>query len=61
MLQLLCNARTSRLFAEGGNFTATEIDTYRRNVEQEASNIAKIEGTIMVDLEVMETLSIQQV
>ncbi|XP_032904552.1 coiled-coil domain-containing protein 180 [Amblyraja radiata] len=52
--------KSLRLFAEGGNFTATEIDTYRQNVEQEASNIAKIEGTIMVDLEVMESLSIQQ-
>ncbi|XP_078251359.1 coiled-coil domain-containing protein 180-like, partial [Rhinoraja longicauda] len=52
--------KSLRLFTEGGNFTATEIDTYRQKVEQTASNLAKIEGTIMVDLEVMETLSMQQ-
>ncbi|XP_051893426.1 coiled-coil domain-containing protein 180 [Pristis pectinata] len=52
--------KSLRLFAEGGNFTATEIDTYRQKVEQTTTKIAKTEGTIMVNLEVMGTLSVQQ-
>ncbi|XP_069741953.1 coiled-coil domain-containing protein 180 isoform X2 [Narcine bancroftii] len=52
--------KSLRLFAEGGNFTAIEIDMYRKSVEQTAMRIAKTEGAIMVDLEIMETISLQQ-
>ncbi|XP_072908899.1 coiled-coil domain-containing protein 180 [Hemitrygon akajei] len=52
--------KSLRLFAEGGNFTATEIDMYRQKVEQTTTKIAETEGAIMVDLEVMETISLQQ-
>ncbi|XP_041050405.1 coiled-coil domain-containing protein 180 [Carcharodon carcharias] len=49
-----------RLFANGGNYTPQEIAVYNQQVEQTATNIAKTEGTIMVDLEVMEALSLEQ-
>ncbi|XP_067868354.1 coiled-coil domain-containing protein 180 isoform X2 [Heterodontus francisci] len=49
-----------RLFADGGNFTPQEIEMYHRRVEQTTTSIAKTEGTIMVDLEVMEALSLEQ-
>ncbi|XP_038637693.1 coiled-coil domain-containing protein 180 isoform X2 [Scyliorhinus canicula] len=49
-----------RLFAEGGNYTPHEIGLYNEKVEQTATNIAKTEGAIMVDLELMEALSLEQ-
>ncbi|XP_078407399.1 coiled-coil domain-containing protein 180 [Cetorhinus maximus] len=49
-----------RLFAKGGNYTPQEIAVYNEQVEQTATNIAKTEGIIMVDLEVMEALSLEQ-
>ncbi|XP_078083674.1 coiled-coil domain-containing protein 180-like [Mustelus asterias] len=52
--------KSFRLFAEGGNYTPQEISAYNEKVEQKATNIAKTEGTIMVDLEVMEALSLEQ-
>ncbi|XP_062929635.1 coiled-coil domain-containing protein 180 [Mobula hypostoma] len=52
--------KSLRLFAEGGNFTATEVDMYRQKVEQTTTKTAETEGAIMVDLEVMETISLQQ-
>ncbi|GCB74622.1 hypothetical protein scyTo_0003713 [Scyliorhinus torazame] len=49
-----------RLFAEGGNYTPHEIGLYNEKVEQTTTNIAKTEGTILVDLELMEALSLEQ-
>ncbi|XP_042193356.1 coiled-coil domain-containing protein 180 [Callorhinchus milii] len=49
-----------RLFSKGGNFTPEEIEIYGQSLENTARNIAKTEGLILVDLEVMETLSLEQ-
>ncbi|XP_067825956.1 coiled-coil domain-containing protein 180 isoform X2 [Heptranchias perlo] len=52
--------KSDRLFADGGNYTPTEIGLYRESVADTAISIAKTEGTIMIDLEVMEALSLEQ-
>uniref|UniRef100_UPI00398F31EA coiled-coil domain-containing protein 180 isoform X2 n=1 Tax=Pristiophorus japonicus TaxID=55135 RepID=UPI00398F31EA len=49
-----------RLFAEGGNFSPPEIDMYHRSLEKTTISIAKTEGTIMVDLEIMQAMSLEQ-
>ncbi|GCC35897.1 hypothetical protein chiPu_0014386 [Chiloscyllium punctatum] len=49
-----------RLFANGGNYTPKEIEEYNERIEVITSDIANTEGIIMVDLEVMEAMSLEQ-
>ena len=44
-----------RLFSEGGNFCPEEIDDYRKKLEKMSSMIDSSEGSIMSDLEGMES------
>ncbi|XP_048415036.1 coiled-coil domain-containing protein 180 isoform X2 [Stegostoma tigrinum] len=49
-----------RLFANGGNYTPQEIQEYNERIEEVTSGIANTEGSVMVDLEIMEAMSLEQ-
>ena len=44
-----------RLFSEGGNFCPEEIEEYRKKLEKMSAMIDTSEGSIMSDLEGMES------
>ncbi|XP_048449953.1 coiled-coil domain-containing protein 180-like, partial [Rhincodon typus] len=48
------------LFANGGNYTPKEIQEYNERIKEVTSGIANTEGSIMVDLEIMEAMSLEQ-
>nr|DBA21471.1 TPA: hypothetical protein GDO54_018098 [Pyxicephalus adspersus] len=49
-----------RLFSEGGNFSPDEIGTLRKRLQKASSTITAFEGSIMVDLEGLESLCLEQ-
>ncbi|XP_045152463.1 coiled-coil domain-containing protein 180 [Echinops telfairi] len=52
--------RNCRLFSEGGNFSAEEIDSLCSRLEKEASRIEFVESLIMVNMEKMESEYLDQ-
>ncbi|PIO29116.1 hypothetical protein AB205_0053100, partial [Aquarana catesbeiana] len=66
MLGKLCDTNSDfiksfRLFSEGGNFSPDEIETLRKRLHKASATIASFEGSIMVDLEGLESLCLEQV
>ena len=49
-----------RVFSDGGNFCPEEIDGYRKKLEQMAQKIDKSEGSVMSDLEGIESKRLDQ-
>lgn len=65
MLGKLCDTNSDfiksfRLFSEGGNFSPDEIETLRKRLHKASATIASFEGSIMVDLEGLESLCLEQ-
>ncbi|KAM5145503.1 coiled-coil domain-containing protein 180 [Mantella aurantiaca] len=65
MLGKLCDTNSDfiksfRLFSEGGNFSPEEIETLRKRLHKASDTIASFEGSIMVDLEGLESLCLEQ-
>ncbi|XP_053551529.1 coiled-coil domain-containing protein 180 [Bombina bombina] len=52
--------KSFRLFSEGGNFSPDEVEVYRKQLHQASADIASFEGSIMVDLEGVESLCLEQ-
>ncbi|XP_075415622.1 coiled-coil domain-containing protein 180 [Tenrec ecaudatus] len=52
--------RNCRLFSEGGNFSAEEIDSLCSRLEKEASRIEFVESLIMMNMEKMESEYLDQ-
>ncbi|KAM4696075.1 coiled-coil domain-containing protein 180 [Rhinophrynus dorsalis] len=52
--------KSFRLFSEGGNFSPDEVETYRKKLHKASDTIASFEGSIMVDLEGLESMCIDQ-
>ena len=48
------------MFSDGGNFCPEEIDGYRKKLEQMAQKIDKSEGSVMSDLEGIESKRLDQ-
>ncbi|XP_052220939.1 coiled-coil domain-containing protein 180-like isoform X2 [Dreissena polymorpha] len=64
-LQMLreSNARfikSFKVFSDGGNFCPEEIEDYRKRLDKMAANVDKAEGSIMSDLEDMESKRLEQ-
>ncbi|ESP05024.1 hypothetical protein LOTGIDRAFT_156279 [Lottia gigantea] len=64
-LQMLreSNARfikSFKLFSDGGNFCPQEIEEYRKSLEKMSQKIDQVEGSIMSDLEGMESKRLEQ-
>lgn len=49
-----------RVFSDGGNFCPEEIDGYRKKLEQMSQKIDKSEGSVMSDLEGIESKRLDQ-
>jgi hypothetical protein len=47
--------KTLRIFSDGGNFSPDEVKEYRKKLEKSASRIDNVEGSLMAELEGMET------
>merc|ERR1711962_455069 len=47
--------KSLKIFSEGGNFSPEEVDEYRKNLEKVASKIDACEGSLVGELEGMET------
>ncbi|KAM8934297.1 coiled-coil domain-containing protein 180 [Pelodytes ibericus] len=65
MLGKLCDTnsdfiRSFRLFSEGGNFSPAEVETYRKKLHKSSSIIGSFEGSIIVDLEGLESVCLEQ-
>ncbi|XP_075115168.1 coiled-coil domain-containing protein 180 isoform X2 [Leptodactylus fuscus] len=65
MLGKLCDTNSDfiksfRLFSEGGNFSPEEIETLRKRLHKASATIAAFEGSIMVDLEGLESRCLEQ-
>ncbi|XP_018419728.1 PREDICTED: coiled-coil domain-containing protein 180 [Nanorana parkeri] len=65
MLGKLCDTNSDfiksfKLFSEGGNFSPEEIETLRKRLHKASATIASFEGSIMVDLEGLESLCLEQ-
>ncbi|KAM9326696.1 coiled-coil domain-containing protein 180 [Gastrophryne carolinensis] len=65
MLGKLCDTNSDfiksfRLFSEGGNFSPDEVETLRKRLHKASSTITSFEGSIMVDLEGLESLCLEQ-
>ncbi|XP_069842732.1 coiled-coil domain-containing protein 180 [Dendropsophus ebraccatus] len=65
MLGKLCDTNSDfiksfRLFSEGGNFSPDEIETLRQRLHKASATIASFEGSIMVDLEGLESQCLEQ-
>ena len=50
----------ARVFSDGGNFCPEEIDGYRKKLEQMSQKIDKSEGSVMSDLEGIESKRLDQ-
>ncbi|XP_050389125.1 coiled-coil domain-containing protein 180 isoform X2 [Patella vulgata] len=64
-LQMLreSNARfikSFKMFSDGGNFCPDEIEEYRKKLEKMSQKIDQVEGSIMSDLEGMESKRLEQ-
>ncbi|KAM4663369.1 coiled-coil domain-containing protein 180 [Discoglossus pictus] len=65
MLGKLCDTNSDfiksfRLFSEGGNFSPDEVEAYSKKLHKASATIASFEGSIMVDLEGLESLCLEQ-
>ncbi|XP_075690882.1 coiled-coil domain-containing protein 180 isoform X2 [Rhinoderma darwinii] len=65
MLGKLCDTNSDfiksfRLFSEGGNFSPDEIEIFRKSLHKASAIIASFEGSIMVDLEGLESQCLEQ-
>ncbi|XP_044161537.1 coiled-coil domain-containing protein 180 [Bufo gargarizans] len=65
MLGKLCDTNSDfiksfRLFSEGGNFSPDEIEILRKRLHKASATIASFEGSIMVDLEGLESQFLEQ-
>ncbi|KAG9490607.1 hypothetical protein GDO78_006106 [Eleutherodactylus coqui] len=65
MLGKLCDTNSEfiksfRLFSEGGNFSPDEIEILRKRLHNASASIASFEGSIMVDLEGLESQCLEQ-
>ena len=49
-----------RVFSDGGNFCPEEIEEYRKRLDKMANKIDQSEGSIMSDLEGMESKRLEQ-
>ena len=49
-----------RVFSDGGNFCPVEIEDYRKRLEKMSNKIDENEGSIMSDLEGMESKRLDQ-
>jgi len=49
-----------RVFSDGGNFCPEEIDDYKKKLEKQSKRIDEAEGSIMSDLEGMESKRLEQ-
>ncbi|XP_053328473.1 coiled-coil domain-containing protein 180 [Spea bombifrons] len=49
-----------RLFSEGGNFSPDEIEILRNKIHKASATIASFEGSIILDLEGLESVCLQQ-
>ncbi|XP_074627275.1 coiled-coil domain-containing protein 180-like [Acropora palmata] len=47
--------KTFKVFSDGGNFSTDEIDEYRKRLERMANKIDSAEGSVMAELEGMES------
>ncbi|CAB3987990.1 Hypothetical predicted protein, partial [Paramuricea clavata] len=47
--------KSFKVFSEGGNFSLDEVEDYRKKLERMANKIDQAEGTIMAELEGMES------
>ncbi|OCT65355.1 coiled-coil domain-containing protein 180 isoform X1 [Xenopus laevis] len=52
--------KSFRLFSEGGNFSPDEVETYRKKLHKASDTIASFEGSVMVDLEGLESVCLEQ-
>ena len=50
----------NRVFSDGGNFCPEEIEEYRKRLDKMANKIDQSEGSIMSDLEGMESKRLEQ-
>ncbi|KAM4020362.1 coiled-coil domain-containing protein 180 [Anomaloglossus baeobatrachus] len=65
LLGKLCDTNSDfiksfRLFSEGGNFSPDEVETLRKRLHKASASIAEFEGSIMVDLEGLESQCLEQ-
>ncbi|XP_063792351.1 coiled-coil domain-containing protein 180 isoform X2 [Pseudophryne corroboree] len=65
MLGKLCDTNSDfiksfRLFSEGGNFSPAEIENIRKRLHKASATITSFEGSIMVDLEGLESQCLEQ-
>ncbi|XP_069603752.1 coiled-coil domain-containing protein 180 [Ranitomeya imitator] len=65
MLGKLCDTNSDfiksfRLFSEGGNFSPDEVEMLRKRLHKASATIAAFEGSIMVDLEGLESQCLEQ-
>ncbi|XP_073496702.1 coiled-coil domain-containing protein 180 [Phyllobates terribilis] len=65
MLGKLCDTNSDfiksfRLFSEGGNFSPDEVEMLRKRLHKASATIATFEGSIMVDLEGLESQCLEQ-
>ncbi|XP_056394837.1 coiled-coil domain-containing protein 180 [Hyla sarda] len=65
MLGKLCDTNSDfiksfRLFSEGGNFSPDEIELLRKRLHKASATITSFEGSIMVDLEGLESQCLEQ-
>ncbi|XP_075041448.1 coiled-coil domain-containing protein 180 isoform X2 [Mixophyes fleayi] len=65
MLGKLCDTNSDfiksfRLFSEGGNFSPAEIEVLRKRLHMASTTITLFEGSIMVDLEGLESRCLEQ-
>ncbi|KAE8582533.1 hypothetical protein XENTR_v10020159 [Xenopus tropicalis] len=52
--------KSFRLFSEGGNFSPDEVEVFRKKLHKASDTIASFEGSIMVDLEGLESVCLEQ-
>ena len=57
---IVCLLILTRVFSDGGNFCPEEIDGYRKKLEQMSQKIDKSEGSVMSDLEGIESKRLDQ-
>ncbi|XP_075434881.1 coiled-coil domain-containing protein 180 isoform X3 [Ascaphus truei] len=65
MLGVLCDTNSDfiksfQIFSEGGNFSPVEVETLRVTLHKASATIASFEGSILVDLEWLESLCLEQ-